>query len=71
MKNGYLILPVTKFLPVILAALSVLIFYACSGPKKEAAAKKERPESFVNHPQWSRNATIYEVNIRQFTPEGT
>lgn len=25
----------------------------------------------VNHPQWSRNAVIYEVNLRQFTPEGT
>lgn len=23
------------------------------------------------HPEWSRNATIYEVNIRQYTPEGT
>ena len=23
------------------------------------------------HPEWSRNATIYEVNIRQHTPEGT
>ncbi|MEP6733664.1 MAG: alpha-amylase family glycosyl hydrolase [bacterium] len=23
------------------------------------------------HPAWSRNATIYEVNVRQFTPEGT
>lgn len=25
----------------------------------------------VKHPDWSRNATIYEANIRQFTPEGT
>jgi glycosidase len=25
----------------------------------------------VRHPAWSRNATIYEVNIRQYTPEGT
>ncbi len=25
----------------------------------------------VNHPDWSRNAVIYEVNVRQFTPEGT
>ena len=25
----------------------------------------------VNHPEWSRNAVIYEVNVRQFTPEGT
>lgn len=25
----------------------------------------------VAHPQWSRDAVIYEVNLRQFTPEGT
>ena len=25
----------------------------------------------VKHPEWSRNAVIYEVNTRQFTPEGT
>jgi len=25
----------------------------------------------VRHPSWSRNAVIYEMNIRQFTPEGT
>ena len=25
----------------------------------------------VQHPEWSKNAVIYEVNIRQFTPEGT
>lgn len=25
----------------------------------------------VQHPQWSRNAVIYEVNTRQYTPEGT
>lgn len=25
----------------------------------------------VKHPDWSRNAVIYEVNVRQFTPEGT
>ena len=25
----------------------------------------------VKHPEWSKNATIYEVNVRQFTPEGT
>ncbi|MDP4282553.1 MAG: alpha-amylase family glycosyl hydrolase [Bacteroidota bacterium] len=33
-------------------------------------AKKPRP-SVVVHPEWSRSATIYEVNIRQYTPEGT
>jgi glycosidase len=30
-------------------------------PKKQVELK---------HPEWSKNATIYEVNIRQFTPEG-
>ncbi len=25
----------------------------------------------VAHPAWSKSATIYEVNVRQFTPEGT
>lgn len=27
--------------------------------------------SEVRHPAWARHATIYEVNIRQYTPEGT
>jgi glycosidase len=27
--------------------------------------------SEVRHPAWSQRATIYEVNIRQYTPEGT
>ena len=32
-----------------------------------------QPKEYVElkHPEWSRNATIYEVNIRQYTPEGT
>src|SRR4051812_44354277 len=25
----------------------------------------------LTHAAWSRNAVIYEVNVRQFTPEGT
>ncbi|MCS2163652.1 alpha-amylase family glycosyl hydrolase [Scandinavium sp. H11S7] len=31
------------------------------------------PEEYVEikHPNWTQNATIYQVNIRQFTPEGT
>ncbi len=28
-------------------------------------------ERTIKHPDWSRNASIYEVNIRQFSPEGT
>ncbi len=25
----------------------------------------------IQHPDWSKNATIYQINTRQFTPEGT
>ena len=30
-----------------------------------------RPYGRVEHPEWSRNATIYQINTRQFTAEGT
>lgn len=29
------------------------------------------PPSTVRHPEWAKNAVIYELNTRQFTPEGT
>ncbi len=36
-------------------------------------ANPYRPKPFVklSHPEWSKNATIYQINTRQFTPEGT
>ncbi|HRX96256.1 MAG TPA: alpha-amylase family glycosyl hydrolase [Bacteroidales bacterium] len=35
--------------------------------------KKYQPKQYVQikHPEWSKNATIYEVNLRQYTTEGT
>ena len=30
-----------------------------------------KPTSSVVHPEWSRNLSIYEVNLRQYTPSGT
>ena len=49
-----------------------LLFYcliltlACSMERKHEG----RP-SVVVHPEWSKNAVIYEVNIRQYTPQGS
>lgn len=39
----------------------------------DRAADPYRPTPYVRitHPEWSRNATIYELNTRQFTAEGT
>ncbi len=35
------------------------------------ARYQPKPDVELTHPDWSRNATIYEVNLRQFTREGT
>jgi len=42
-----------------------LIFFAC----QPAAKKTESQKSHI--PEWSKNSVLYEVNIRQYTPEGT
>ena len=61
-----------KKLPLSLLALILAIavtFFACT-----STADKKEPKPFVSevvHPEWSKNSVLYEVNIRQFTPEGT
>ena len=40
-----------------------------SGAPTAAVATSDSVAAF--HPAWTRNATMYEVNVRQFTPEGT
>jgi alpha-amylase len=42
-----------------------LALSACTAANAQVAAPGRVP------PAWTRNATIYEVNVRQFTPEGT
>ena len=49
--------------------LSFLLILFCL-----AACKKAVPEGNVTHvvhPEWAKNAVIYQVNVRQFSPEGT
>ncbi len=52
------------------AFVSLFLIFDASGQVADAAfSPKEYVE--LKHPDWSKNATIYEVNIRQYTPEGT
>lgn len=49
---------------------------ACGGggsaPRPEPEVKKDSPKVYVKTvPEWSASATMYEVNLRQFSPEGT
>ena len=64
-----------RFLQIPTALLLTLILSSCSEKKTQDSDVEDRyvPKEYVElkHPEWSRNATIYEVNIRQFTPEGT
>jgi cyclomaltodextrinase / maltogenic alpha-amylase / neopullulanase len=55
-----------------LLALLILIsgMMSCR-PQVREDAPEGVIESNVEHPDWSINANIYEVNIRQYTPEGT
>jgi len=49
--------------------LSFLLILFCL-----VACKKAAPEENVTHvihPEWAKNAVIYQVNVRQFSPEGT
>lgn len=49
--------------PVVLASLLMpFLLGSCAGPEK---AETPHPD------QWLKNAVLYEVNVRQFTPEGT
>ncbi len=62
-----------------LFAALLVFFPACTtkkgDSKKDSPAGDDRyiPRNYVElkHPEWSKNATIYEVNVRQYTAEGT
>jgi glycosidase len=54
-------------------ALTALALMLAPVPVAAEQSDPYTPENFegVKHPDWSRQAVIYQVNTRQFTPEGT
>ena len=46
---------------------------ACASVATGQSADAWQPRPYVEHanPEWSRNAVLYQINTRQFTPEGT
>lgn len=57
----------------LLFALICCVAASCGNAPKEKSEPEimELDADTVAHAEWSKNATIYEVNIRQYTPEGT
>lgn len=61
------------FLSILAVAAVAVLVVSCGSSKKSDAQTTERDSTYTNvqHPEWSRNAVIYEVNVRQFTDSGT
>jgi glycosidase len=59
-------------LPVILGTLFIAIIIIIAGCSLFGKKKELKPFiSEVVHPDWSKNVVLYEVNVRQYTDEGT
>ncbi len=52
---------------------SVVLLGGCKTTQPNATNNPYQPQPYVHltHPEWSKNASIYQINTRQFTPEGT
>jgi cyclomaltodextrinase / maltogenic alpha-amylase / neopullulanase len=57
----------------LLALIICGFIFACKNSNNNNNNLKYEPKNYVEikHPEWSKNASIYEVNIRQYTKEGT
>ncbi|MCB0661721.1 MAG: alpha-amylase, partial [Saprospiraceae bacterium] len=59
---------------IALVIISSFVWVSCrSNQKQEATTDQMSPKEWLptNQPDWAKNAVIYEVNVRQYTPEGT
>ena len=53
--------------------LVIALVPGCNAPAPGGVSNPHQPEPYVTltHPEWSKNATIYQLNTRQFSEEGT
>jgi len=59
-------------LPLSLLALLLILLLSIAGCSISGRKKASKPFiSNVVHPEWSKNSVLYEVNVRQYTDEGT
>ena len=71
---SYNILNFIKMKNIVFVFIALLIWGCSSSQKKqngEGAIDSTKVVSQAIFPDWSQSAVIYEVNMRQFTPEGT
>ncbi|MCD7973330.1 MAG: alpha amylase C-terminal domain-containing protein [Candidatus Azobacteroides sp.] len=49
----------------------LLLFSGCKDKPQQDSAGNDSEQSSLPYPEWVKNAVIYEVNVRQYSPEGT
>lgn len=61
--------------PFLAAALTFITITACASaptaPADDTARWQPEPYVKLKHPDWAKDAVLYQLNIRQFTEEGT
>lgn len=62
-----------RLIPLIIALCLSTLTGAAENPAASASENPYKPTPYVKieHPEWTKNAVIYELNTRQFTEEGT
>ncbi len=55
----------------IIAGVASLFSVGCNKKADNATPERDSTYTTLNHPEWSRNAVIYEVNLRQYTPSAS
>jgi glycosidase len=60
-----------KFAPIVTLLLALGLLSSARPAVAEATPYQPEPYVKLEHPEWSRDAVIYQINTRQFTPEGT
>ena len=53
------------------ALIATVTYSAAAAPTAIPARYQPTPYVQITHPRWSKDAVLYQLNTRQFTPEGT
>ncbi|MAL27515.1 MAG: alpha-amlyase [Croceicoccus sp.] len=60
-----------KRLSILSLTLGAALLSPCAMAQEPADPWTPQPYSTIQHPEWSKDAVLYQINTRQFTPEGT
>jgi glycosidase len=72
MKNIILTIQIMEKLPLSILVLFLALTITIAGCSVFGQKKAIKPfHSDVVHPEWSKNSVLYEVNVRQYTEQGT